>query len=116
MTKTIDHSPIAIPAGSYDAKELQALTDKAAKAGEEERAKILNEELPELGRATKDAIDNRDQPGYKFQTVKNEIAPGVFVNERISVFVGDKEGGDADKGKAAGAATSAPASTSEGKD
>lgn len=92
MTDTkIDHSPVDIGSGSFDADKLQKAVDAAAKAKAEDKAEVLEKGLASA-RADGGAVrDNAGQPGFEKRTVEREIAPGVTVTETISVFVGDGE-------------------------
>lgn len=88
--KTIDHSPVDIGSGSFDMEKLHEATSAAAAAKPEDRAAVLAEGLE---KARTDVATNRDnaaQDGFKNKKVKREIAPGVTVEETISVYVPPK--------------------------
>lgn len=76
----VNHEPVSLPAGSYDAAELQKQLDTAAKASEERRAKILGEIS-----AGATERDPRHTAGTKIVERTTEIAPGIEVTEKIQV-------------------------------
>lgn len=89
--KQIDHSPIDIGCGSFDAAKLQKATDAAAAAPADKRAEILKKGLDEARAGGNAPRDNAAQPGFETRPVEREIAPGIVVKENISVYVGGEK-------------------------
>lgn len=81
----MNHDPVALPPGSFDAAELDKHLDKAAKAKPETRDEMLSTGLEKLNRRDAETNDPRHIPGTKFVTVERELAPGVKVEETIQV-------------------------------
>jgi hypothetical protein len=83
-------APVPLPAGSYDARELQTRLDEAAKTKPDNRGEAVAKALADTNQTKYTPAGEATAPGYERRTVEDEVA-GV-VEERV-VF--NKKAGEA---------------------